>query len=77
MSQSLYGPERCGIMMRKFGIKYAGLHPDYDKVREDFVKVRDQQDWETVLDRWYAEDLPGCYPAAEMHGSQGDGQQIA
>ncbi len=70
LSQSLYGPERCGIMMRKFGIKYAGLHPDYNDVRADFVKVRDQQGWENVLERWYHDDRAGCYPAADMHGSQ-------
>ena len=71
LSQSLYGPERCGIVMRKFGIKYAGLHPDYSDVRAEFVKVRDQQGWEVVLDRWYGEDRPGCYPADDTHGSQG------
>ncbi|MEO2023860.1 MAG: tRNA-dihydrouridine synthase [Pirellulaceae bacterium] len=70
LSQALYGPERCGIMMRKFGIKYAGLHPDYNDVRADFVKVRDQQGWENVLERWYRDDRAGCYPAADMHGSQ-------
>ena len=71
LSQSLYGPERCGIVMRKFGIKYAGLHPDYSDVRAEFVKVRDQQGWEVVLNRWYGEDRPGCYPVDDMHGSQG------
>ena len=71
LSQSLYGPDRSGIVMRKFGIKYAGLHPNYNDVRAEFVKVRDQQGWEAVLDRWYGEDLPGCYPADDMHGSQG------
>ena len=57
--------------MRKFGIKYAGLHPNYTDVRAEFVKVRDQAGWEAVLDRWYGEDLPGCYPSEDMHGSQG------
>jgi len=71
LSQALYGPERCGIVMRKFGIKYAGLHPDYSDVRAEFVKVRDQQGWEVVLDRWYGEDRAGCYPADDMHGPQG------
>ena len=70
LSQALYGPERCGIVMRKFGIKYAGLHPDYSDVRAEFVKVRDQQGWEVVLNRWYGEDRPGCYPVDDMHGSQ-------
>jgi tRNA-dihydrouridine synthase B len=71
LSQMLYGPDRSGIVMRKFGIKYAGLHPNYTDVRAEFVKVRDQEGWEAVLNRWYGEDLPGCYPSEDMHGSQG------
>ena len=71
LSQMLYGPDRSGIVMRKFGIKYSRLHPNYTDVRAEFVKVRDQEGWEAVLNRWYGEDLPGCYPSEDMHGSQG------
>jgi tRNA-dihydrouridine synthase B len=73
LAEQLYGAERCGPIMRKFGIKYAALHPQHDLVRQAFVKARDRQGWEDVLDRWYAEDLPGQHPSPEIHRVQGDG----
>jgi hypothetical protein len=48
--------------MRKFGIKYAQLHPQAVEVRAAFIAVRQPHDWHAVLDRWYAEDLPGRHP---------------
>jgi tRNA-dihydrouridine synthase B len=65
LAEELYGPEMAGRQMRKFGIKYSRLHPESLLVREAFVAVRRTEDWPLVLDRWYAEDLPGCYPAPE------------
>lgn len=52
LAEELYGA-RCGPLMRKFGIKYASLHPDAEQVREAFVRVSSLADWEAVLDRWY------------------------
>ena len=46
--------------MRKFGIKYSQLHPQHLIVREAFIRVRGPDEWQAVLDRWYADDLPGC-----------------
>lgn len=60
LAEHLYGPERCGPLMRKFGIKYAALHPQYSSVRQAFVLVRDRLGWDAVLDRWYAKDAPGA-----------------
>lgn len=71
LAESLYGENRVGQLMRKFGIKYAILHPDHDAVRAAFVKVRSRADWDTVLDRFYEEDLPGCHPNGRMHTAQG------
>ena len=67
LAQELYGDERAGPHMRKFGIKYAALHPQHILVREAFTKVRSLSDWRAVLDQWYAEDLPGCYPDPSIH----------
>jgi tRNA-dihydrouridine synthase len=53
LAEQLYGPNRCEATMRKFGIKYAALHPRADNVRDAFVRVRNRQDWEAVLQRWY------------------------
>ena len=71
LSEQLYG-ERCGALMRKFGIKYSALHPKSAAVRDGFVKVRCRNDWETVLQRWYSVDGPGRYPTADLHRSQGE-----
>ncbi len=62
MAEETYGSWRCGRQMRKFGIKYARLHPEGEKVRDAFIKVHRPEELEKVLARWYAEDLPGRYP---------------
>lgn len=64
LAEQIYGLEPCCRQMRKFGIKYAQLHPDPMAVRDAFIQVRRPGDWQQVLNRWYAEDLPGRYPSA-------------
>lgn len=71
LAESLYGEQRCGTLMRKFGIKYSALHPDHETVRTAFVKVRSREDWEEVLRVNYAEDRPGCYPEGRLHRAMG------
>jgi len=66
LAEELYGEKVCGPLMRKFGIKYSALHPQHEQVRDAFVKIRSRQDWDAVLDRWYAEDLPGVTPAGAI-----------
>ena len=70
LAEQIYGPERCGPPMRKFGIKYAASHPQYLKVREAFARVKNRQEWEQALGIWYAEDGPGCYPDPSIHVSK-------
>jgi nifR3 family TIM-barrel protein len=65
LSEELYGPELCGRQMRKFGIKYAQLHPRSREVRDAFVAVTRPGEWITVLERWYADDAPGVHPQSE------------
>lgn len=65
LAEQLYESKRCGMMMRKFGIKYSRLHPQHPEVRGSFTQIRCREDWDAVLDRWYAEDLPGQYPAPD------------
>ena len=67
LAEELYGPGRAGPHMRKFGIKYAASHPQHLLVREAFTRVRSLDDWKAVLDQWYADDLPGCYPDPSIH----------
>jgi len=65
LADELYGPDRCCALMRKFGIKYARLHPRYLAVRGAFVQVRRPGDWQQVLAAHYAIDEPGQYPPCE------------
>lgn len=62
MAEETYGPERACSPMRKFGIKYAQLHPRHTDVRAAFVNVKQPEQWRQVLDTWYSENLPGRYP---------------
>ncbi len=40
LAEQLYGYDRAGVPMRKFGIKYAKLHPQNIAVRTDFARVK-------------------------------------
>ena len=71
LGEELYGADRVGRLMRKFGIKYSILHPQYKEVRAAFVKVKNREQWEEVLKEFYSEDLPGVHPNGRMHKAQG------
>lgn len=71
LAEQLYGPMGTGPLLRKFGIKYSASHPKYLEIRGEFGKVRTRADWQMVLDRWYAEDMPGVYPSPDIHRVQG------
>lgn len=55
-----HGENLAGRLIRKFGIKYAELHPFTGKLRPAFADVRDMNELFAVLDRWYdpAQDWP-------------------
>jgi tRNA-dihydrouridine synthase len=67
LAEEVYGAGRAGPPMRKFGIKYAALHPRHLLVREAFARVKNLEGWRGVLAEWYSEDLPGCYPDPAIH----------
>ena len=64
LAEEHYGPLRCCARMRKFGIKYARLHPLHRQVRDAFVAAADAEQWFAVLERWYADASPGRNPDA-------------
>lgn len=68
LSEEIYGPSRCCRVMRKFGIKYAQLNPRSREVRDAFVAVTKPSHWRAVLEKWYAEDLPGVQPSSPGEG---------
>jgi tRNA-dihydrouridine synthase B len=45
--------DRAAKLMRKFGIKYARMHPDPAKVRAAFVNVARPEHWQAVLEQFY------------------------
>lgn len=55
-------PDRAINTMRKFGIKYARLHPESAEVRNAFAAIRTRAEWDQVLAHWYRVDRPGQYP---------------
>jgi nifR3 family TIM-barrel protein len=69
LAEQIYGPQACGRQMRKFGIKYSRLHPEALAVRDAFIAVRRPEELQQVLDRYYAEDLPGRHPETEVDES--------
>jgi tRNA-dihydrouridine synthase B len=72
LAEQIYGEKLCGRQMRKFGIKYARLHPQSEAVRDAFVAVGNAGEWQAVLDRWYSDDLPGQYPICDEVGDSLD-----
>ena len=51
----IYGPVRGPRIMRKFGIKYARIHPTPRRVRIAFAEVRRPSDWMAVLGECYGD----------------------
>ena len=66
LAQDLHGEELAARTMRKFAIKYARSHPEYQTVRDAFVGVRGAADWQAVLDRFYGLDGPGRDPSGDI-----------
>jgi len=56
LSAELYGESRAATTMRAFGVKYCLLHPCFEQVRHDFVKVKTAVDWKNVLEKWYRQE---------------------
>ena len=51
---AVYGPKRGPKIMRKFGIRYARMHPAAKTVRMAFVAVKNPDQWHAVVDEHYA-----------------------
>jgi nifR3 family TIM-barrel protein len=66
LSMELHGEQVAGRSMRKFAIKYARVHPEPLAVRDAFIGVKVNADWQAVLDRFYAVDGPGRDPSADV-----------
>ena len=49
----IYDDRRVLSTMRKFGIKFAPLHPAYEEVRNAFAAGKTLDAWQAVLDEYY------------------------
>jgi tRNA-dihydrouridine synthase B len=65
IAMQIHGESLAGRRMRKMGIKYSRFHPNSTEVKRDFIDVHSLRDWTRVLDRWYAAEGPGAWPAAD------------
>jgi nifR3 family TIM-barrel protein len=52
LAVELYGERRAATTMRAFGVKYSLLHPETEKIRQAFVKVKTVTDWYHVLEMY-------------------------
>jgi tRNA-dihydrouridine synthase B len=57
LAMQLYKDERfVGRHLRKFGIYYSKYHPHAKQVRLAFLAVRNNAEWNAVIDEWYGKD---------------------
>ncbi len=73
LCEQSYGSDRAALLMRKFCIKYAASHPEYETVRAKLVRVRSREEIEGVLQQFYGCGGPGRYVPREIHSSHEEG----
>jgi len=75
LAMEIHGEQLAGRRMRKMGIKYSRFHPTSAEVKHGFINVRSLRDWHEVLDRWYASNQPGVWPAATAADEVNDDEE--
>lgn len=70
LAQACYDQKLVGRLMRKFGIKYAELHPHFQNVRAAFAAVRNASEWLAVLEHWYDPQRQWPPPRPKRHPDQ-------
>jgi len=73
LCEQTYPAKRAPLLMRKFAIKYSQAHPDHERVRLSFTRMKTRQDFEAALRAHYSDDGPGRRIPREYHGSQEEG----
>jgi tRNA-dihydrouridine synthase B len=64
LAVDIYGEALASRQMRKIAIKYSKLHPNGPDVWREFIAVKNQKEWDTVLARHYSLDAPGIRPGS-------------
>ncbi len=70
LSVRTHGQRLAGRIMRKFAIKYAELHPCYERVRMAFIGATSGQEWLMALDEWYSPNRE--WPPGRRKSGPGD-----
>ncbi|MDO4586989.1 MAG: tRNA-dihydrouridine synthase [Planctomycetia bacterium] len=55
--EELYGERRSATEMRKFGVKYALLHPLNEELRSAYVLCKNRKMWADLMKQYYNVDL--------------------
>jgi tRNA-dihydrouridine synthase B len=76
IAMQIHGEQLAGRRMRKMGIKYARFHPEAARVKGEFINVRSLREWSGVLEKWYAGDGAGVWPAVNAADEVNDDQAM-
>jgi tRNA-dihydrouridine synthase len=60
LSAAVNGEVGAGLLMRKFGIRFAAHHPHAETVRRRFIACSTTAEWESVLEAHYTESMIGA-----------------
>lgn len=55
LCQQVYDERISATTMRKFGIKFAPLHPRHEEVRNAFARSKGPGEWQQLLERFYSQ----------------------
>ncbi len=66
----VHGASLAGKIMRKFGIKYSEHHPSARQVRDAFIAVRQPDQFQGVISRWYDPQVE--WPPVQRRQGHGD-----
>ena len=54
----IHGERVASRQMRKFGIKFAAIHPEAAEVKKAFIAAESLEDWSEVIARFYGVTAP-------------------
>ncbi len=70
-----HNPKSALRGIRKFGFKYARLHPKAAELRKAFGKVKTDEDWTRYITKFYSQDGPGQFPEVD-EAQKGQGASV-
>ncbi len=68
----IHGERVASRQMRKFGIKFAAIHPEAAAVKKAFIAAESLDEWSAVIDHFYAGSDSGVETERAAMTSEGD-----